>query len=115
MSCGHTRRGIASSSCTGVRPRPQAIPECSRLKRALLEVAAELRRSVRARTLGLLLLLRAFRPSSRKLRRLSTSKDERQAYRRLVRRDMFGISPDPSVLQIPKEKGLGPPNNGPKL
>jgi len=26
-----------------------------------------------------------------------------------------GISPDPSVLQIPKEKGLGPPNNGPKL
>ena len=46
-SCGHTRRGIASSSCTGVRPRPQAIPECSRLKRALLEVAAELLRSVR--------------------------------------------------------------------
>eukprot|EP00964_Phaeocystis_antarctica_P020901 scaffold11566_cov38-Phaeocystis_antarctica.AAC.1 len=64
-SCGHTRRGIASSSCTGVRPRPQAIPECSRLKQALLEVAAELRRSVRARTLGLLLLLRAFRPSGR--------------------------------------------------
>ena len=59
----HTRRGIASSSCTGVRPRPQAIPECSRLKRALLEVAAELLRSVRVRTLGLLLLLRAFRPS----------------------------------------------------
>ena len=26
-----------------------------------------------------------------------------------------GTSPDPSVLQIPKEKGLGPPNNGPKL
>ena len=26
-----------------------------------------------------------------------------------------GISPDPSVLQIPKEKGHGPPNNGPKL
>eukprot|EP00964_Phaeocystis_antarctica_P070903 scaffold43204_cov95-Phaeocystis_antarctica.AAC.1 len=64
-SCGHTRRGIASSSCTGVRPRPQAIPECSRLKRALLQVAAERRRSVRARTLGLLLLLRAFRPSGR--------------------------------------------------
>ena len=30
---------------------------------------------------------------SRKLRRLSTSKDERQAYRRLVRRDMFAKVP----------------------
>ena len=37
---------------------PTGNPESSRLKRALLEVAAELCRNVRARTLGLLLLLR---------------------------------------------------------
>ena len=44
---------------------PTGDPECSRLKRVLLEVAAELRWSVRAQALGLLLLLRAFRPSGR--------------------------------------------------
>ena len=36
---------------------PTGEPECSRLKRALLEWAAELCRSIRARTLGFLLLL----------------------------------------------------------
>ena len=28
---------------------------------------------------------------------------------------LSGISTDPSVLQIPKVNGRGPPNNGPKL